>query len=58
MLLLENGHEIDASIDWSEMNRRAGPAFIDHTAEIAEFVFRPGADLLPIKGEAGIDTFT
>lgn len=36
--LREHGHEVDASIDWSEKNKRAGGVFIEHTLELADFM--------------------
>src|ERR1700686_3202279 len=36
--LREHGHRIDASVDWSEKNKRAGAVFIEHTLELADFM--------------------
>src|SRR5205823_9621689 len=38
--LREHGHRIDASVDWSEKNKRAGAIFLAHTIEIADFMVR------------------
>ncbi len=37
-VLREHGHRIDASVDWSEKNKRAGAVFIEHTLELADFM--------------------
>ncbi|HEY1474010.1 MAG TPA: replication-relaxation family protein [Pseudolabrys sp.] len=39
-LLRERGHLINASVDWTEKNKRAGEKFIEHTLEIAGFMTR------------------
>ena len=36
--LREHGHQIDARLDWSEKNKRAGAIFIEHTLEVADFM--------------------
>lgn len=36
--LREHGHVVDAALDWTEKNKRAGTVFIDHTLEIADFM--------------------
>lgn len=38
--LREYGHAVDARLDWSEKNKRAGAIFLAHTIEIAEFMVR------------------
>jgi hypothetical protein len=36
--LREHGHQIDARLDWTEKNKRAGAIFIEHTLEVADFM--------------------
>jgi hypothetical protein len=36
--LREHGHRIEAHLDWSEKNKRAGGIFIEHTLEVADFM--------------------
>ena len=36
--LREHGHGVDASVDWTEKNKRAGTVFVEHTLEIADFM--------------------
>jgi len=36
--LREHGTLIDASLDWTEKNKRAGAIFIEHTLEVADFL--------------------
>src|ERR1700674_2930782 len=36
--LRDHGHLIDAGVDWTEKNKRAGAIFIEHTLELAEFM--------------------
>jgi hypothetical protein len=36
--LRSHGHTVDASVDWSEKNKRAGAVFIEHTLAVAELM--------------------
>src|SRR5579863_8526127 len=36
--LREHGHLVDAGVDWTEKNKRAGAVFIEHTLGIADFM--------------------
>lgn len=36
--LREYGHDVNARLDWSEKNKRAGAIFLSHTLEIADFM--------------------
>jgi hypothetical protein len=36
--LRESGHLIDARVDWTEKNKRAGAVFIEHTLAVADFM--------------------
>jgi DNA-binding transcriptional ArsR family regulator len=36
--LREHGHAADASVDWTEKNKRAGTIFIEHTLSVADFM--------------------
>jgi hypothetical protein len=38
--LRDYGHHVDASVDWTEKNKRAGGVFIEHTLELADFMIR------------------
>jgi hypothetical protein len=37
-VLREHGHRIDAGVDWTEKNKRAGLVFLQHTLELADFM--------------------
>jgi hypothetical protein len=39
-VLREYGHAINAHLDWTEKNRRAGAVFLAHTLGVAEFMVR------------------
>ena len=36
--LREHGHLVDATVDWTEKNKRAGAIFIEHTLDLASFM--------------------
>jgi len=37
-ILREQGHLVDATVDWREKNKRAGTVFIEHTLAVADFM--------------------
>jgi hypothetical protein len=39
-VLREHGFSVNHRVDWSEKNRRAGPVFLAHTIDVAEFLIQ------------------